>query len=1197
MQPERDAAAAMTPPSDGSRSTNVQHAVEQFVELHSRGEAPDAVSFVAKLSEDIRPRALAQIREFLAFDGLLGHQEWAPSATADTQGRVFGDFVIQEELGRGGMGVVYLAHQKSLNRRVALKVMASGLTLSKRHVERFRREAAAAAQLRHPAIVSVHALAEVDGTFALAMDFVAGRNLGDILDDLRLANGDDHTTVEGTLGLAPEKGYVAECAMFVAQLASALAVAHQAKVVHRDLKPRNLMLDDRRQVRLLDFGLAKSLGEGSISMSGEITGTAHYMSPEQTLAKRVEVDHRADIWALGVILYEVLTLRRPFDGKNLQQVVYEICFKEPVALHRHNHKVPRDLVTICQKALEKDPQNRYQTAAEFEDDLLRFLRWEPVHAKPASAMTRVLKWMRRHRTGTAIASALLLLAMTAVGVQWYRGSVADELLVQAEDHATHGRFAEAIALANEALGLRNDVAGRARLYAINETSKSRVNAATTLTMRSQHEIENNRELAIRLALQAEELHSSLETRSGVLNALGSGSVARTLRAGSLDDKPIQLIATRWSPDSRRIVTVGYSGHIVVWDAATGAPMATLSGHAANKQVVGVAFASNDRLVTTGADMTMRLWRLVDASLERTIALPGVTQAMQPDRTGTRVLVLTHGRPEGPWLAQVYDLANGQAISPAVAHTQTFVAYALSPSGTLAATSSSSTVRMWSVETGIPIELARALPRGRVRALTFSPDSSLLAVASDQAVHLIRTVDGEVVGVVKHSLEVTSCAFDSKGHRLLTGSRDWTARVWQLAPDLVTNPRDPIEIATLLDHKGPVNHVAFDASDQLALTATGGRAGALYVFDVGTDRATTGSAVQRYGVGPSIGSAEFSPDGRAVLALAGTSSAKVWDFGSASGVVRMRQAGRAGACAFDAKGQRLVTGGDDERVRLWSAHDGHLLWETDPLGYPMTRVAVDGAGELIACAGTRDGNVRVLRLLDGAPLYTLEGHDNSVAVVHFQPGSDRLLTAGLRDKTGGRLILWNTNDRSRVMTLDRGKPIHAADITGDGSLLATVEEEESVVRLWAVPSGEPRGEIRGHDQRIGSVRFTGDGKALLTASRDRTARLHDLAGNLLKTLTTEQPLKLATFSPDGQFVLTCSDSANAEALLWRLADGTELVRFRDHRGPVEWGTFHPDGSAVATTAGDGTTCIWPTDPVGVAKRLLPSIPSSSPPTTK
>ena len=336
-----DPALAGTP--SGSHDTTIQQAVEAFVKQHAAGAATDPATFAAGYPETMRAEILSQCREFLTFDGLLGRQEWQEPEQEAEDGRVFGDFLIQEELGRGGMGVVYLAKQKSLNRRVALKVMASGLTLSKRYVERFRREAMATAQLRHRAIVPVHSLIEVDGTFALAMDYVAGRNLADVLDDLRLANTEDGGVEIGTLGIATDKGYVAECAMLVAEVASALAVAHHNQVVHRDLKPRNLMIDDRRQIRLLDFGLAKSLDatRESLSVSGELTGTWHYMSPEQTLAKRVEIDHRADIWALGVILYEILTLKRPFDGKNQHQIVYEICFKEPVLVARPlRHYIP-----------------------------------------------------------------------------------------------------------------------------------------------------------------------------------------------------------------------------------------------------------------------------------------------------------------------------------------------------------------------------------------------------------------------------------------------------------------------------------------------------------------------------------------------------------------------------------------------------------------------------------------------------------------------------------------------------------------------------------------------------------------------------------------------------------------------------------------------------------------------------------------
>ena len=199
--------ATDNPVGDPATASEVQHAVEQFVELCAAGTAPDPVAFAAGFPAAARARIAAQCQTYLEFDGLVGAKSGQSTPQAnDEKTRMFGDYRIEEELGRGGMGVVYLATQQSLHRRVALKVMASGLTLSKRHVERFRREATAAAQLRHPGIVPVHEFTEVDGTFAFAMDYIAGRNLGDILDDLRLSNGNQGAAVEGTLGLQPDLG-------------------------------------------------------------------------------------------------------------------------------------------------------------------------------------------------------------------------------------------------------------------------------------------------------------------------------------------------------------------------------------------------------------------------------------------------------------------------------------------------------------------------------------------------------------------------------------------------------------------------------------------------------------------------------------------------------------------------------------------------------------------------------------------------------------------------------------------------------------------------------------------------------------------------------------------------------------------------------------------------------------------------------
>ncbi|HEX6811152.1 MAG TPA: protein kinase [Planctomycetota bacterium] len=1187
---------ARTPDAEPDGETNsradVQHAVEQFVELHSSGQAPDPSVFAERFPLPLRPRILAQCREFLALDGLLGRQDWEAGQLPQGDSRTFGDFVIQEELGRGGMGIVYLAHQRSLNRRVALKVMASGLTLSKRHVERFRREAAAAAQLRHPAIVAVHTFCEVDGSFALAMDYVAGRNLGDILDDLRLANGEAHTSIEGTLGIEPKKGYVAECAMLCAQLASALAAAHQAGVVHRDLKPRNLMIDDRRQARLLDFGLAKSLGEGSISMSGEITGTAHYLSPEQALAKRVAVDHRADIWSLGVILYELLTLRRPFYGKNLQQIVYEICFKEPVPPHKLNTRVPRDLVTIVQKALEKDPQNRYQTAAEFEADLLRFLRWEPIHAKPAGPVTRLLKWMRRHRTETMLAAAAAAVVAGLLGYSWFdaidRQQGSSNWLAEGAHAAERGEYDRAIQCATEALRLRDDTGVVALIDNYRVKAKLAATMASRICLESSQQISHDRELAVLLALEADVLGGSTKTRSAVLAALGGVYRTMTLRTPDGRDHEGQITSVRWAPDGKRVATTGFDGKVLLWDAATGAltSTCTVAGKDGKVWVVGAVFVGNgERLVAASTDRTLRLWRTHDGGLEYSVPLPGTAAAMRTDRRGERVLVACYASHQGPYMAQVFEASTGKPVSGPVVHNQLLVSLALSPCGEYAATCSgaSGAVRLWRAATGEPIAELKQHGEHSVRAIAFAPDSSLVATAaSDGSAFIYRVADGTLLGAVHHSQEIGTLAFDGNGERLLTGSRDLTARLWQLQHES-TGGLGCRELQTFVGHGGALQQVGFDRENRLAVTA--GHDGVLRIFDARNSVASSGVAIQQYEVGPAIDSVEFDPDGGRVLALAGVNRAVICDFRDSRGVVTLRQPGALPAACFDATGDRIVTAGDDECLRLWNARDGRLVWVTDRLGMPVQTLDVDSAGERIACS-TVDGTIAVHRLVDGTQLFTLRDHDGSVPVVRFAAGGSRLLTAGKRtnaDKGTGRAIVWNTNDHSQVQVLMRPLPLVAADLSPDGSLLATVEKDEAIVRLWSLPDCQPRGQVEGHRGPVLWVRFSPDGSKLLTASDDGTARIQTRGGQSLAVLDAGQPLQYATFSRDGKKVLTTSSPGNSEAQLW-LDDGTELLRFHAHRGTVEWGAFNPDGTWAVTTSRDGTARIWPTDPVAAARRL-------------
>src|SRR5262249_2853376 len=181
------------------------------------------------------------------------------------------------------------------------------------------------------------------------------------------------------------------------EIADALAYAHEHGVIHRDAKPQNILFDDKGAAHLADFGLAKDEQATSLSRTGDIAGTPHYLSPEQALAKRIPVDHRTDVYSLGVVLYESLSLTRPFDGKTLQQIIFAISFREPKRLRKINPRIARDIETVCHKAIEKDPNKRYPTAREFADDMRRFLAGESIDARPPSPVSRVIRGVRQHR--------------------------------------------------------------------------------------------------------------------------------------------------------------------------------------------------------------------------------------------------------------------------------------------------------------------------------------------------------------------------------------------------------------------------------------------------------------------------------------------------------------------------------------------------------------------------------------------------------------------------------------------------------------------------------------------------------------------------------------------------------------------------------------------------------------------------------
>jgi formylglycine-generating enzyme required for sulfatase activity len=306
-----------------------------------------------------------------------------------------GEFELLRELGRGGMGVVYLARQERLRREVAVKVLVAGLTTTERDIERFHREARATARLRHPGIVQVFADGQVGGTHWFAMEYVPGHDLQrEIL--LQKAQG---VLAQGRpiLPRPGEPEHAATIARICADVADALHCAHEHGLVHRDVKPQNLLLQENRRVQVGDFGLVRDEALGSLTRTGELAGTPYYMSPEQARIVRASVDHRTDVYSLGVVMYELATLQRPFEGKTSADILTKIRDTHPSALRSLNGHLPRDLETICLKAMAKEPRDRYATAADLRDDLRRFLAHEAIVAKPPTWLAHAGRWMRRHR--------------------------------------------------------------------------------------------------------------------------------------------------------------------------------------------------------------------------------------------------------------------------------------------------------------------------------------------------------------------------------------------------------------------------------------------------------------------------------------------------------------------------------------------------------------------------------------------------------------------------------------------------------------------------------------------------------------------------------------------------------------------------------------------------------------------------------